>query len=669
MNMERQSSRRRKPAPVEEQQPEAVADQPSVRGPEQPAMQNAVQNQPLAVLFSSLVVCLLIAFVSIGSDDGRSLALLSPGRHGSGHVKSHGLNLSPSILQLHPEDHVFREPVIQHLDWRITSGDRRPDGVKKRVYLINDLFPGPTVEARSSDTLIISVKNDLQEESISVHWHGLHMRNANSMDGVVGVTQCAILPGTSFTYNFTIPADQSGTFWYHAHSAVQRADGLYGGLVVHKPAFKPAVRGLMSRDSDERFSYGYDKEILLLIGDWYHRPAEGVLSWYLRAGSYGNEPVPDSLVVNGAGSFNCSMAIPARPVDCIDNLAQPRIDLDPRKTYRVRVVNTGSLAGFTLSWGRENLELIQLDGIPVEPQFQEEANSAGILFPGQRMDFILRRPAETVNEMSFLTVELDQGCFNYPNPALNPIQTFLINDNGMKNQKHEKPPVPEHHPTSHHIDIEKISSATSVLAALPPKAQQTHVVYTKIEKLARNHNIPYGFFNRTSWRPQSDPPVPLIALPRQKWDRNQLAISTGPEPVWVDLVVNNLDEGPHPFHLHGHNFYVLTIHESTIGWGSYNPFEDPSPPGLAPNPSSTDDNNSNSDSPYDLSRAVLRDTVQIPRRGHAVLRFRADNPGVWLFHCHILWHLAGGMAMLVDVMGDAAGMEAHDPSLSSSWCD
>lgn len=109
------------------------------------------------------------------------------------------------------------------------------------------------------------------------------------MDGVVGVTQCAILPGTSFTYNFTIPADQSGTFWYHAHSAVQRADGLYGGLVVHKPALKPAVRGLMPRDSDDRFSYGYDKEILLLIGDWYHRPAEEVLSWYLRAGSYGNE--------------------------------------------------------------------------------------------------------------------------------------------------------------------------------------------------------------------------------------------------------------------------------------------------------------------------------------------------------------------------------------------
>jgi hypothetical protein len=54
--------------------------------------------------------------------------------------------------------------------------------------------------------------------------------------------------------------------------------------------------------------------------------------------------------------------------------------------------------------------------------------------------------------------------------------------------------------------------------------------------------------------------------------------------------------------------------------------------------------------PYDFSTAVLRDTIQIPRRGYAVLRFQADNPGMWFFHCHILWHLAGGMAMTIDVM-------------------
>lgn len=118
--------------------------------------------------------------------------------------------------------------------------------------------------------------------------------DANAMDGVIGVTQCAIFPGESFVYNFTISHDQSGTFWYHAHSAVQRADGLYGGLVVHKPVTsQPRTRGLRQReDLADIFTHGYDQEVLFLIGDWYHRSAGEVSAWYLRAGSYGNEVRP-----------------------------------------------------------------------------------------------------------------------------------------------------------------------------------------------------------------------------------------------------------------------------------------------------------------------------------------------------------------------------------------
>jgi hypothetical protein len=40
-------------------------------------------------------------------------------------------------MELHPEEHAYRPPVTHHLDWRITSGLRRPDGVLKPIYLIN----------------------------------------------------------------------------------------------------------------------------------------------------------------------------------------------------------------------------------------------------------------------------------------------------------------------------------------------------------------------------------------------------------------------------------------------------------------------------------------------------------------------------------------------------
>jgi FtsP/CotA-like multicopper oxidase with cupredoxin domain len=182
-------------------------------------------------------------------------------------------------IQLHPEDHVFRNPKTITYNWTITSEFRSPDGVKKEVYLVNDLFPGPTIECRSGDMLVIHVTNALLSEGVSIHWHGLEMRGFNAMDGAVGFTQCPIPANKTFTYEFSIGDEEAGTFWWHAHSQVQRGDGMYGGLVVHKPA----------TSYSEAVEYGYEQEILLLIGDWYHRSADEVLAWYTSARAFGNE--------------------------------------------------------------------------------------------------------------------------------------------------------------------------------------------------------------------------------------------------------------------------------------------------------------------------------------------------------------------------------------------
>lgn len=109
------------------------------------------------------------------------------------------------------------------------------------------------------------------------------------MDGAVGISQCPVPSGGHFVYNLTIPSDQSGTFWYHAHSGVSRADGLYGGLVVHPPVSKSTARALISRRRDNIYRYTSGRELLLLIGDWYHRPAHDVLEWYMDSGNFGNE--------------------------------------------------------------------------------------------------------------------------------------------------------------------------------------------------------------------------------------------------------------------------------------------------------------------------------------------------------------------------------------------
>jgi FtsP/CotA-like multicopper oxidase with cupredoxin domain len=120
------------------------------------------------------------------------------------------------------------------------------------------------------------VHNALEREGISLHWHGLHMRGSNNMDGAVGFTQSPIPAGASFVYHFWIGLEQHGTFWYHAHSHVQRGDGLYGGLVVHQEALA-------------RNKIPYEQDMLLLVGDWFHRSAEEMLAWYTSTRGFGNE--------------------------------------------------------------------------------------------------------------------------------------------------------------------------------------------------------------------------------------------------------------------------------------------------------------------------------------------------------------------------------------------
>ena len=47
------------------------------------------------------------------------------------------------------------------------------------------------------------------------------------------------------------------------------------------------------------------------------------------------------------------------------------------------------------------------------------------------------------------------------------------------------------------------------------------------------------------------------------------------------------------------------------------------------------------------TRPILRDTVVVPVNSHLVVRFIANNPGMWFLHCHIDWHLVGGLALVI----------------------
>ncbi|XP_057322430.1 uncharacterized protein LOC130665839 isoform X1 [Microplitis mediator] len=118
------------------------------------------------------------------------------------------------------------------------------------VLLINGLTPGPAIEICLGDSVEIFVHNKLLSTEISFHWHGISQQGSSHMDGVTMITQCPILPFTSFRYDFK--PDSNGTYFYHAHSIYQQADGLHGALIVNSPSDDQTLQNtfILSAKSD-----------------------------------------------------------------------------------------------------------------------------------------------------------------------------------------------------------------------------------------------------------------------------------------------------------------------------------------------------------------------------------------------------------------------------------
>lgn len=101
-------------------------------------------------------------------------------------------------------------------------------GVVKEAWTFNGTVPGPTLRINEGDRVRFVVQNDLPEMT-GVHWHGMVL--PNDQDGVPHLTQNPIMPGETFTYEWT--AVSTGTHWYHAHmGGLQIGKGLYGSLEI-----------------------------------------------------------------------------------------------------------------------------------------------------------------------------------------------------------------------------------------------------------------------------------------------------------------------------------------------------------------------------------------------------------------------------------------------------
>ena len=164
-----------------------------------------------------------LAFVSLASPPSLigMQAPASPARWegGAALADAPDVNPDPRIVEINLEARVA--------DVEIATGQR------VAAWTYNGGLPGPLIRVRVGDRLIVHFTNRLPKPT-TVHWHGL--RVPIQMDGVPGISQPDVAPGSTFTYDFVVP--DAGLYWYHPHvmSAAQVGFGLYGALLVDDPA-------------------------------------------------------------------------------------------------------------------------------------------------------------------------------------------------------------------------------------------------------------------------------------------------------------------------------------------------------------------------------------------------------------------------------------------------
>jgi FtsP/CotA-like multicopper oxidase with cupredoxin domain len=143
-------------------------------------------------------------------------------------------------------------------------------GADRIATAINGSVPAPVLRWRQGQRVTLDVTNNLAVDS-SIHWHGLILPSA--MDGVPGISNNfqGIKPGETFRYEFDV--QQSGTYWYHSHSAFQEQTGAYGAIII---------------DPIEPMPVSYDREHVIVLSDWSDEAPENIYAKLKKMSHYYN---------------------------------------------------------------------------------------------------------------------------------------------------------------------------------------------------------------------------------------------------------------------------------------------------------------------------------------------------------------------------------------------
>jgi CopA family copper-resistance protein len=252
------------------------------------------------------------------------------------------------------------------IEYRLNVNEKKVNISGKEVVglSLNNSIPGPTLKAKVGDTLRVEVTNNLDIDT-SIHWHGVLV--PNNMDGVPYVNGPPIKAGEIFTYEF--PIKHSGTYWYHAHSALQEQQGVYGSLIFYP----------------EHEVKDYDEEHVLVLSDWTDEHPDQVLANIKKDSDYyalKKDSVQSWLKVLENGSEAIKIRINNAwtrmgPMDMSDigydafliNGKKSSIlsHAKPGTRVKLRIINAAASSYFIFEYSGGPMKVIESDGVKVDP--------------------------------------------------------------------------------------------------------------------------------------------------------------------------------------------------------------------------------------------------------------------------------------------------------------
>lgn len=395
------------------------------------------------------------------------------------------------------------------------------------------------------------------------------------------------MDGPSGVTQCPVPPGSSLTYKFLADEA-----GSYWYHSHNMGQYPDGLRGpMIIKDPNDPYKGQYDEEVVLTISDWYHEETLTLVRNMLSPSNVNfAPPFPNTLIVNeGLGA---------------------KVKMVKGKVYRFRIINMAAFASNMIHFDSHTMEIIMADGSYVQ---KDKAYQLRIS-PSQRYDVLITCSERDNRNYPFL-ISLDINRDFDVAPARWPHNYtgyLMMNDNG---------PLP-----ADVVDQWRPKDDANLKPLDNPAmfVPVTRSIVLDFEFCRDKNNIPRTCFNGSPYIPQKVPTLYTAATTGTNNTNPAVYGAVHPYVVnsgdVVEIVVNNIDAAIHPFHLHGHQFQVLERPRANRGkWNGRSQGFNKQPP--------------------------RRDTVHVNAHSYVVIRYKATHPGVFLFHCHIEWHVEMGLTV------------------------